>query len=283
VSGIAVTLIERGSTVGAAVRAWSHVKMFSPNAENMSQAGLAALGEFGRPTPSPAVCPTGSEFCDGYLEPLCRWLEEQDDCEVLLHTNVDSVCKGSLLKADTAKRDSEAARELARFSVLVTDTASGDERMIDDVDAVLDCSGTYGRSNFLGCGGMPAIGERALRAEAPSPQHPCDVFLAGIPDCLDADRASFLPRGGARSRRIALVGDGLSAATTLHALMDLAASRHHTFTLEVDWLLRASHARGAPYESLDDDPWPSRARLTEIANEIATASGQGEGESLCVG
>ena len=46
-AGVAVTLIERGDMVGAAVRSWSHVKMFSPNAENMSQTGQSALAEFG--------------------------------------------------------------------------------------------------------------------------------------------------------------------------------------------------------------------------------------------
>lgn len=37
------------------------------------------------------------------------------------------------------------------------------EWIIENIDAVLDCSGTYGNGNFLGPGGGPALGELSLR------------------------------------------------------------------------------------------------------------------------
>jgi len=36
---------------------------------------------------------------------------------------------------------------------------------VGGLDGLVDASGTYGNPNFLGKGGRPALGERALRAD----------------------------------------------------------------------------------------------------------------------
>jgi lysine/ornithine N-monooxygenase len=56
-----------------------------------------------------------------------------------------------------------------------------------------------------------------------------DEHLHQVPDVLGDDIASFLPPDGTRRRTIAVVGSGYSAATTLGNLLDLAASRGHTY------------------------------------------------------
>jgi lysine/ornithine N-monooxygenase len=91
-----------------------------------------------------------------------------------------------------------------------------------------------------------------------------DEHLHQVPDVLGDDLASFLPPDGTRRRTIAVVGSGYSAATTLGNLLDLAASRGHTYTLEIEWLVRKPTAVGAPYAQLEDDPLPSRQKLVSL-------------------
>eukprot|EP00966_Prymnesium_polylepis_P081347 1884540-Prymnesium_polylepis.1 len=281
-AGFGVVLAERGPSVASAVRAWQHVRLFSANEINCSPAGLRALSELEVTRPDPKHCPTGAELADEYLEPLAAWLAQQGDaCELLLGATVESVSRGALLKGDAIKAAGSNARDDAPFSALV-DTAGG-ERVLDDLVAVIDCSGTYGNGNCLGRGGAPALGERALRAES-QVRARRDVYLDGLPDVLGADEASFLPlaAGGCKEVRVALVGGGYSAATTLRGLLNLAAARAGAVQLEVDWLLRKPRGAGKPYAEVADDPLPSRAALVELANEVALHGVHREGITVRV-
>ena len=129
----------------------------------------------------------------------------------------------------------------------------------------------------MGRGGSPAVGERKLRKiasrrrTAASP--PRNVFFGTLPDVLDRHVGSFLPRAGGRAVSIALVGGGYSAATVLRDLLELAASRGNLYLFEIHWLLRKPSSGGArPYAEVADDPLPSRDRLVQLANNIATYS-----------
>jgi threonine dehydrogenase-like Zn-dependent dehydrogenase len=264
-AGFEVTVVERGETVGGAVRQWGHVRLFSTNALNNSQAGIAALGELGCAVPAASACPDGSQLVDGYLEPLGRWLEEKG-ATLLLGTSVVSVSRGAQLKTDAVAKDE---RRATPFAALVADEASGDERLIDGFAAVIDASGTVG--------GL-AVGERALRRRSSPSVHasspaasglPREAFFDGIPDVLGRDTGSFLPRAGTRTVAIALVGSGHSASTVLRDILELAASRGNLYTFEVHWLLRKPRAAGAPHVEVADDPLPQRRQLDELANRIA--------------
>lgn len=70
--------------------------------------------------------------------------------------------------------------------------------------------------------------------------------------------------------RVAVVGAGYSAATTLRSILELAASREGIYAFDVHWLLRKKAQAGTPYAALDDDPLPSRAKLVELANALAS-------------
>ena len=298
-SGFAVTLCEKGSTIGSAVQEWGHVKLFSSNSINCSPHGLQVLSELGEPAPDPAECPTGAAFSTTYLEPLARWLEQQPDCEVLLDASVQHVTRGSLLKGEAIKAVGATARDDTPFSALVE--MAGEESSLDGFAAVVDCSGTFGNSNFLGRGGAPAIGERKLRDEAhyraiaatssssarkKSKASPLDCFFDRLPDVLGADMASFLPPPGTApgaappSVTVVLVGGGYSAATTLRSLLELGASRAGEISLEIEWLLRKPSAAGAPYAVVEDDPLPSRELLVSLANNVAAGTYTGGGSTI---
>jgi hypothetical protein len=277
-AGFAVTIVERGASIAASVYDWGHCRLFSQNALNHSEAGLAALNELGVAIPQKSHCPTGKEYIDSYLEPLSRWLEERG-AEMLLQTTAIGIGRGSQLKGDQV---GAAARASTPFAALLTN-ASGDEWRVDGFVAVVDATGSYGNGNFLGRGGVPAVGERKLRAAAADEQHeeaagsrsrtPRAIFFDGLPDVLGRHATSFVPRAGTRKLSLALVGSGYSAATVLRDVLELAASRGNLYTYEVHWLLRKPAGAGAkPYVELENDPLPSRAKLVELANQVATCT-----------
>ena len=80
-----------------------------------------------------------------------------------------------------------------------------------EADVVLDASGVSGQPTFLGEGGLPARGERALTHRLVR-----DLGTFG-------ERLPSLP-----GRRILLVGHGHSAATAALALAELAAAEPST-------------------------------------------------------
>ena len=145
-AGFRVTIAEKGADIASSVRHWKHVRLFSANMLNNSADGLRALEELGCPAPAPTACPTGAEFADGYLEPLARWLA--DDAEVRLSTRVDSISRGSLLKGDAIKGAGDHARDRTPFAALLVG-ANGEETLLERLDAVIDCSGTYGNGTQL--------------------------------------------------------------------------------------------------------------------------------------
>ena len=51
-----------------------------------------------------------------------------------------------------------------------------EERYVEDIDAVVDATGSYGNHNHVGVGGLPAVGERGLAGD--------DSLLYTIPDIL---------------------------------------------------------------------------------------------------
>src|SRR5690349_21324669 len=68
--GITPIVLEQGPSVGHAVRAWSHVKLFSPWQYCIDQASARLLGPSGWNSPDPQAYPTGGELVERYLEPL---------------------------------------------------------------------------------------------------------------------------------------------------------------------------------------------------------------------
>ena len=68
--GLDPLVLEAGPAVGHAVRAWGHVRMFSPWRFNTDAAARALLEAEGWTAPDPEACPTGAELVERYLAPL---------------------------------------------------------------------------------------------------------------------------------------------------------------------------------------------------------------------
>lgn len=233
-AGYACTVYEAGE-VGGHVRAWGHVRLFTPWSMNVSPRIHAALG--GR-APQGAGLPTGTELADELLEPVAA-LHELDGV-IQRRVRVVAVAREGLLKHEAI---GDPARRECPFRLLLEDS-DGTER-VARADVVIDATGTYGNPNRLGDGGIEALGERSLGAR----------IERTIPDLANA--------GGAwAGRTTLLVGAGHSAQTAARDLAALAAREPGT---RVIWAVRS---RLPDWGATAGDPLPERAALAAAASSL---------------
>ena len=223
-------MFEAGARVGASVREWGHVRVFSPWEFDVDPAAAALLAADGWTAPDAGGYPTGDELVDRYLEPLAA-------VPAIASASAPGLARGRR----RAARDRQAQGRRARGRAVRADRrADGVERRVL-ARAVIDASGTWTRPNPLGSGGLPAAGERAL----------AERIAYGIPDVLDRDRARYA------GRRVLVVGSGHSA---FNAVLDLVALRDSEPATEIVWAIRGA-ALGRKYGGAADDQLPARGAL----------------------
>jgi hypothetical protein len=242
--GYTVDVYERGRVAEHLLRL-GHVRPFTPWGMNVSSLGIAALraqDEAWQPARADELF-TCRELVDRYFLPLAQSDLLSD--AVQERTEVLGITREGLLRGDFA--DDERRADVP-FRLLVRDP-DGAER-IEHADVVLDCSGTLGTPNFLGCGGIPAVGELACRGR----------IEYRIPDVLGVDRDRYV------GRHTLVVGGGHAAATTVTTLAALSAQDPAT---RVTWVTRREAADG-PVAVVADDPFAERAALAQKANLLAS-------------
>jgi len=232
--GFDVTVLERDE-VGASLRAWGPTRAFSPLGMNVSARARALVGGLDE-----SALWTGPELVERVLAPLARSAPLAG--RVRARHRVISVGRTRMRRDELAGHPLRAERA---FRVLA-DTPEG-ERLFE-ADAVLDASGVYGQPLWLGAGGVPAVGERALGTRI---VRRLGELHARLPDWTD--------------KRVLLVGHGHSAA---HAAALLGG---HVAALV--WALRAANAQ--PVADVACDPLPERAAMVARANAIAAAPPSG--------
>ncbi len=243
--GARVRVYESG-TVGQHIAEWGHIELFTPFGMNHTPLGRRALESLGHELPGDDACQTGAEWRERYLLPLAERTAVAEG--LALGSRVVTVGRAGLLKDEHIGDGVRAERP---FRLLV---ATSEGERYEEADIVLDCSGSWSNPNWLGRGGVPALGEREARERIA--YHPVDV--AG----RERDRYA--------GRSTLLVGDGLSAATTAVALAGLAERAKGT---RVVWATRG--AGPLPIQPIADDTLIRRAQLTEAANRLATAPARG--------
>jgi thioredoxin reductase len=235
--GIEPVVFEAGDTVGASIREWGHVRVFSPWDFNLDPAAAELLARHGWTAPPSEAYPTGDEIVERYLEPLAAAPGIAESLH--LSSRVVSVTR---LGADKLK---DAGREDAAFQLIV-DQDGVEQRYL--ARAVIDASGTWTRPNPIGSGGVPAAGERVH----------ADRIAYGIPDVLGGARARYA------GRRVLVVGSGHSA---FNAILDLVALRDSEPATEIVWAIRG----GAPdraYGGGGDDQLPARGALGGMVRRL---------------
>lgn len=208
--GLEPLVLEAGPEVGHAVRAWSHVRMFSPWRYNTDPAARALLEAGGWTAPDPEAYPTGAELVERYLAPLVatRALRGR------IRTGARVV---GIARRDHGRLHDGAGRDATPF-VLHVAAPDGAVAAIE-ASAVIDCSGTWRAPNPAGAHGLPAPGE----AEN------ADRIAYGIPDVLGTGRAAY---AGATTL---VVGAGHSAMNGVLDLVELAREAPGTRVL---WAFR---------------------------------------------
>ena len=240
--GIPAVLLEAGDAVGASVREWGHVRVFSPWEFNLDPVALELLERVGWTPPEPDGYPTGEELVARYLEPLAALPEIASTLE--LGARVTAIARQGI---DKVKDD---GRDAAPFELVVEQ--GGLERRVL-ARAVIDASGTWTQSNPLGSGGLPAAGERALR----------DRIAYGIPDVLGRERDRYA------GRRVLVAGSGHSA---FNVILDLVALRDSVPGTEIVWAIRGG-APGRRYGGGGDDQLPARGALGDAVRRLVEEGG----------
>lgn len=230
--GLEPLVLEAGPTAGAAVREWSHVRLFSTWGEVVDQAAEKLLAPTGWTRPDPATYPSGGDWAAQYLEPLADVL----GARVRFGARVTGVCRAG------RDRVVDADREAQPFVVHVEGDDGQEERIL--ARAVIDASGTWTTPSPAGAGGLPALGEKAA----------ADRISYRVPDLKDP-----VVRARYAGRRTAVIGSGASAFTALASLADLAKAGDGVGTQAV-WVVRRGIS-GSTFGGGTADQLPARGAL----------------------
>jgi thioredoxin reductase len=236
-AGLPFTVLESGSGPATAVRAWGHVRMFSPWSMNLDSRAVSLLSAHGWEPPAAVGIPTGQQLVEEYLEPLARIPEVSSN--IRYGARVTAVARRGRNLVDSDRRAHEPfvvryVREDSDHDLLAT--------------AVIDATGTWGQPNHLGASGIPALGEPSVR----------DRIHYGIPDVAGADRHRYA------GRRILVVGSGHSAANVLTDLAGLAVAEPCT---TVTWLVRGEGLHRL-LQGGHPDQLPDRQNLGTAVTEL---------------
>lgn len=225
-------VLEAGESIGAAVRAWGHIRLFSPWQYTLDDAGLRLLRGTGWHRPSPETLPTGHELVDRYLEPLAAVPALRE-------------------RVRTGHRVTAVNPDAEGFALQVERADAG--RTVVRAGAVLDTSGTWALPSGLGIFGEPVSGEQQAEDDG--------LLLGPLPDVRGADRERFA------GRRTVVVGAGHSAVNTLLALADLQREEPAT---QVIWAVRRASPEKT-YGGGDRDELPARGALGARLRELVDA------------
>jgi hypothetical protein len=231
--GLEPLVLERGDQAGAHMRAWGHVRLFSPWRYTIDRAAADLLRDAGWEAPDPESYPTGHDLVGRYLRPLADLPALRE--RIRYGVEVVSVTRDGFDKMKSPGRDE------APFLVTARTLDGGEETIL--ARAVVDASGTWARPNPLGASGRPAVGERAL----------ADRIVYGIPDVLGAARERYA------GKRVLVIGSGHSAFNVLLDLVDLADAAPGT---DVTWAIRKpASGLGNLFGGGIDDALPARGEL----------------------
>ncbi|MBT9292506.1 FAD-dependent oxidoreductase [Prosthecodimorpha staleyi] len=223
--GIRPLVFEKGRSVGAAVAAWSHVRVFTPWSLNVDAAAARLLAATGWPAPDPDETPTGAAIVRRYLEPLAR--VEAIAAGLHLGATVMGVTRKGFDKMTSPGRDA------APFVLHWRDAAG--RTHCTEARSIIDASGVWSSPNPMGVDGMPVPGEQDATVAA--------AIASGIPDVLEAERGHYA------GRRVLVVGAGHSAINVVLDLLRLQAEAPET---RVVWALRRERLDLIAGGGLDD-------------------------------
>ncbi|MGF7161604.1 hypothetical protein FHS85_003245 [Rhodoligotrophos appendicifer] len=235
--GLPVKVYEADPGIGANLRDWGHVRLFTPWRYCVDPVAAELLERQGWRLPDGDAFPTGAEIVSHYLNPLAATPELSEAIET--RAQVLAISRLGLDKVVSRGRD-------ARPFVLSIKTPAGPRR--DLARAVIDASGTWSNPNPLGASGLPADGEAEFAGH----------IAYGIPDILGQQRSLYA------GRTTLVVGAGHSAANSLLDLAHLALTAPGTAAM---WATRSTNLIRI-YGGGDADQLPARGELGSDTRDL---------------
>jgi len=210
--GVKVELYEAGETVGANVRDWGHVRVFTTWEQNVDTASRRLLERHGWRLPEANKLPTGDELYQQYLKPLSELLELRK--AIKTGAKVTAISRAGLDKVTSQGRATKP------FEIRVV--GRDGKQQIAYAKAVIDASGTWQNQNPVGASGLPAPGEDRY----------AERLAYGMPDVFGAHRDIYA------NKRIAVVGAGYSA---INVLLDLVHVMEVAPQTKATWVVRGTN------------------------------------------
>ncbi|RDI55186.1 NAD(P)-binding domain-containing protein [Nocardia mexicana] len=235
--GLTPVVFERGSSAGAAVSEWNHVRLFSRWGELIAPAARRLLATTDWVAPDAQAYPTGQDWVREYLLPLADAL---GDNVIRMGTEVVGIGRRGRDRVVDTGRDGEP------FTVHIRTVAGREERVL--ARAVIDASGTWSLPNPLGADGLPALGESDA----------AQSISYRVPDLGDDS-----VRARHTGRHTVIAGSGHSALTAIVALAGLARQAPGT---RLTWVLRRGEV-GDTFGGGDADQLPARGALGARAKQ----------------
>jgi thioredoxin reductase len=224
-------LFEAGDAVGANIRDWAHVRMFSPWEYTVDSASVRLLEQHGWQMPPKDTLPTGADLRDKYMLPFSDLPEVRD--VIQFGAKVIAISRSNIDKMKDKGRDD------APF-VLHIEYSNGDETLIK-ASAVIDASGTWHKPNPIGANGLLAVGEKRYS----------DRITYGIPDVAGSAKSRYA------NKRVMVVGNGHSAINVLLELANLKQEYPNTLAL---WAMRSDNLQQI-YGGQEEDALEARGQL----------------------
>lgn len=237
-------VLEAGSSAGAAIQEWGHIKLFSTWRYNIDAAARRLLETPGEHyagdwmVPRETRLPTGAEFVAEYLAPLAA--HPALTPHIRYESRVTSITRVARDGAGVDK-STTAGREESLFLVR-TKSHAGTVDVL--ARAVIDASGTWLTPNPVGRSGIDAIGEEEARVAG--------FVTSPLPDPLGADEDRFA------GKTVLVLGAGHSAANTLISLGRLRQRYPQT---QILWGLRGAANPIRLYGGGPADELPARGQL----------------------
>ena len=224
-------LFEAGDVIGANIRDWGHVRMFSPWEYTVDSASVRLLEQHGWQMPPKDGLPTGTDLREQYMLPFADLPEVRD--VIQLGAKVVAISRRHVDKMK------DNGREEAPF-VLQIEYSNGDEALIE-ARAVIDASGTWHKPNPIGANGLPALGEKRY----------ADRIAYGIPDVAGSAKSKYA------NKRVMVVGTGHSA---INALLELVKLKQDYPATQAFWVMRGTNLQKI-YGGQADDALEARGQL----------------------
>ncbi|MEO2205235.1 NAD(P)-binding domain-containing protein [Paenibacillus pabuli] len=204
-------LFEAGDEVGANIRKWEHVRLFSPWEYNIDKAAKELLLSTTWVAPQNGTIPIGKEIVEHYLKPLAALPEVSP--YIYLNTKVTAISRKGLSKVKTG------GREKLPFVLHVEQNGSP---FIYEARAVIDASGTWSNPNPLRSDGIFSEEEKSIESH----------ISYGIPAVLGKEKNRY------SGKKVLVVGSGHSAINTLLELAELQKEESGT---EIVWAIRKAN------------------------------------------